>query len=263
MANLATFLPSLYRLEVELPLGKGYFELGEQRITRVSIFDSSGNAHYQYRVWTNWEMQTYYLTMLNCLLGIGSDMQDSLDATIDMMIQAAYHSIVHNQDRMYEAIQARARLGLMSYLREQNSNLFDELFDESVEHYLTICSHYVTALYLFAALTEGNIRQRTGWQALEKRIAQAYLQVCGLERQKFETLAQMSLQFLFFSLDSTEQDVAQKAYVLCIRHFEMLHIQVNPQEALHLHDVIEAMVQSGLMLKKERREVLATGNDEE
>ncbi len=62
MASLSTFLPWLYQSEVELPLGKGYFTLGERRITREHVVDSSVTEHIQYRVWTHWEEKTYHLT---------------------------------------------------------------------------------------------------------------------------------------------------------------------------------------------------------
>ncbi len=62
MARLPAFLPWLYQSEVELPLGKRYFTLGDQRITRERISDSSGHAHLQYRLWDNWHEQVYHIT---------------------------------------------------------------------------------------------------------------------------------------------------------------------------------------------------------
>ena len=62
MAFLSKFLPWLYRAEVELPLGKGYFTLGEQRITRERLSDSLGKEYEQYRFWTDWEKKTYQVT---------------------------------------------------------------------------------------------------------------------------------------------------------------------------------------------------------
>jgi hypothetical protein len=62
MAHFSAFLPWLYRAEVELPQGKGYFTLGEQRITTERVTDSSGQTYMRYRLWDNWQEQVSHLT---------------------------------------------------------------------------------------------------------------------------------------------------------------------------------------------------------